>query len=303
MSTGPYDPNIQYGAAPASPTGPSTPMGTPAGAPPAYGMGGQYPAPGQAPSTPPSTKRKGIIALIAGLAVLSLLITGGILAAYKDSGDSSDSAAGGSSASAGADSSGGKLGDKASKAAVGDCIDSLTDPSATIVSCDNASAKFKVVATSTTKESCVTTPGGDYFNAATCYNDLSAGIPVEESVNDAKAGDCVTADESDPSHPAVRKADCSTSGALRVEGSLPGVSNVPVIAIPTIDVSNPGPAPTLEETRTQYIIDQCVASGATNTNTVYSWNLGGTSFTSVQTDNPTSYDAVLCLSDQGSQGS
>ena len=173
MSTGPYDPNIQYGAAPASPTGPSTPMGTPAGAPPAYGMGGQYPAPGQAPSTPPSTKRKGIIALIAGLAVLSLLVTGGILVAYKDSGDSSDSAAGGSSASAGADSSGGKLGDKASKAAVGDCIDSLTDPSATIVSCDNASAKFKVVATSTTKESCVTTPGGDYFNAATCYNDLS----------------------------------------------------------------------------------------------------------------------------------
>ena len=144
---------------------------------------------------------------------------------------------------------------------MGDCIDSLTDPSATIVSCDNASAKFKVVATSTTKESCVTTPGGDYFNAATCYNDLSAGIPVEESVNDAKAGDCVTADESDPSHPAVRKADCSTSGALRVEGSLPGVSNVPVIAIPTIDVSNPGPAPTLEETRTQYIIDQCVAQG------------------------------------------
>ncbi len=296
MSTGPYDPNIQYGGAPASPTGPSTPMGAPASGPPAYGMGGQYPAPGQAPPTPPSTKRKGIIALIAGLAVLSLLVTGGILAAYKDSGDSSDSAAGGSSASTGADSSGGKLGDKASKAAVGDCIDSLTSPSATIVACDDAGAAFKVVAASTTKEACATTPGGDYFDDSTCYNDLSTGIPVEESVNDAKAGDCVAADDTDSSNPSVRKTDCSTTGALRVEGTLPGVSGVPTIAIPTIDVSNPGPAPTLEDVRTQYIIDQCVAAGSTGTTAVYSWNLGGTSLTGFQTDTPSSYDAVLCLS-------
>lgn len=286
MSTGPDNPGIQYSGAP---TGPSAPIGAPVGAPPVYGAGGQYPSPGQAP--PPSSK-KGVIGLIAGLAVLSLLATGGILLLARGESDKPADSAG----SATQRPSAAAIGEKASKAAVGDCIDSLTSPSATIVACDDAGAAFKVVAASTTKEACATTPGGDYFDDSTCYNDLSTGVPVEESVNDAKAGDCVAADDTDSSNPSVRKTDCSTTGALRVEGTLPGVSGVPTIAIPTIDVSNPGPAPTLEDVRTQYIIDQCVAAGSTGTTAVYSWNLGGTSLTGFQTDTPSSYDAVLCLS-------
>ncbi|WP_366181018.1 hypothetical protein ABXS69_02435 [Actinomyces timonensis] len=299
MSTGPYNPDIQYGGAPIRP---SAPMSAPAGAPPAHGMGGPYPSPGQPPQ--PSPKKKGVMGLIAGLAVLGLLATGGILFLARGGsdapGDSAGSATRGPSASAvGGRASTAAVGDSASTAAVGDCVDSLTSFRAVIVGCDDASAAFKVVATSTTKEACATTPGGDYFNASTCYHDLRTGVPVEESVNDAKAGDCVTADNTNPSNPSVRKADCSTSGALRVEGRLPGVSDVPTFVLPTFDLNNPGPAPSLEETRTQYIIDQCVAAGATGTNLVYSWTLGGTSLTGYRTDTPSSYDAVLCLS-QGS---